>query len=182
MIIEDSVKLIKEPKDGEYRAVKVCYTAVITSPLDGAAVFDLILSPTSTANISTDFYLNTSTSLIIVSEGISSSDDNETLSGSGSNETLSGCIEFVVIGDEEDEGDTEMIAYEIRPTSPLDRVVFPSDATSDLILVYIFNIGNLIAPPKILTYYSFIKVIFSHLAPWLGMNNFLATVVDLLHK
>ena len=134
------MKLIKEP-NGEYKIVEVCFTAIVFSTLDRAAVFDLILSPTSTANISTDFYLNTSTSLIIDSETISSHGHDDTSSGSGAGRRVSGCIEFVVIGDEEDE-ETETIAYEIRPRSQFDRVVFPSEATSDLILVYIFDIGR----------------------------------------
>ena len=138
----DSIKLIKEPKNGEYKTVEVCYTAIITSSLDRVPVFDLILSPTSTAKISTDFYLNTSTSLIIEGEAIGG-DNDETLSGSAGG-TVSGCIVFVVLGDEEDEGDTKTIAYEIRPRVRLDRIVFPPEATSDLILVYIFDIGILV--------------------------------------
>ena len=125
MIVENPVIPIAEPKNGEYISVEVCYRVNITSSLDRDAIFDLIFSPTSTANISTDFYLNTSTPLII---------GNETLSGRG-------CINFVVIGDDEDEADTETIAYALRPRSQFDRVVFPSDATSDLLLVHIFDIG-----------------------------------------
>ena len=123
---------IKEPKNGEYKSVEVCYTANITSPLDRDAVFDLILSPTSTANISTDFYLNTSNPLII---------ESGQQSGGG---VVSGCIHLVVIGDEEDEADTETIAYEIRARSDkFDRVVFRSDAPSNLIMVHIFDIGKI---------------------------------------
>ena len=125
---------IKEPKNGEYKTVEVCYTVNITSLLDRDAVFDLILSPTSTANISTDFYLNTTSPLII------ESGPSGTFYGSGSGGVESSCIHLVVIGDEENE-DTEIIAYELRARSDFDRVVFPS-TISNLILVHVFDIGK----------------------------------------
>ena len=136
LIVENPVIQIKEPNNGEYKTVEVCYTANITSPLDRDAVFDLILTPTSTANNGTDFYLTTTTPVII------ESDFSGTFSGSGSGGVVSGCIHLVVIGDEEDEADTETIAYELRARSEFDRVVFPSDATSNLIMVHIFDIGK----------------------------------------
>ena len=74
--IYDSEKLVIEPDEGENTTVTICYTVDVTSTLERDAVFDLVLSPASTANISIDFYLATANPLLISSVNLSGKDDS----------------------------------------------------------------------------------------------------------
>ena len=74
--VDDSKKLVLEPDEGENVIVAICYTAHVTSTLEEGAVFDLVLSPTSTANASVDFYLATANPLVISSGNVSGDHDS----------------------------------------------------------------------------------------------------------
>ena len=118
---------VSEPAFGNITLVPMCFTAQVNMPLDRDAIFDLSLSNLSTASISDDFILNTSNPLTIVA---------------GFYGNFSGCIDFVVIGNQDIE-DTETVIYEITVRSMFDRVVFPSNASNLLIVTIFDNLGEL---------------------------------------
>ena len=115
-----------EPDVDENSTMAVCFMAHISTPLDRDAAFNLTLSPTSTATVDYDFYLNTSTPLTIAA---------------GSSGNFSVCIDLVVIGDGIIE-DVETVAYELSPLSEFDHVLFQPDANISLLTVNITdNLG-----------------------------------------
>ena len=112
-----------EPDIDETEHVAHCFTVRSDNSLVRDVIFNFTLSPVSTASINIDFYLNTSSSALTIP--------------AGSSGNISMCLDFAIFGDREFEV-TEVIAYELSPSSQFDQVVFPP-GSNNLLLVNVSN-------------------------------------------
>lgn len=130
LTLDTTLVNVTEPESGNTTSISLCYHAEINMPLTRDSFFDLTLLDLTTATISRDFLLNTSNPLTFVS---------------GSSGNQSGCIDFIIIGNQEVE-DAEVVMYEFRARHTFDRVLFPTNATTNSLTVNIFdNLGKLLS-------------------------------------
>lgn len=109
---------VTEPDSGESTLVTGCFSANLTQPQIMNHMFELRVSPNSTADIGSDYYFNTSSQFLTVPAGVS---------------MYTTCVDVTVIGDYVAEV-TELIIVTVVPLLPHDSVAYPQD-----VRIFIFD-------------------------------------------
>lgn len=118
---------IVEPDMGDIELIEACFEVQLNRTLNRDAIFELVESNLTTAELMTDYYINVSSTLLTIP--------------AGSRGYLRECFNFTILGDDTIEDD-ETIVYSIRPLSELDTVEFPQSSNSSLTVNIIDNDGK----------------------------------------
>ena len=114
---------ITEPDEGETVGIEVCFEASVDLPRRTDAIFALLISNSTTANVA-DFSIQPS---LIIPTGF----------GGFYNQ----CVEIDIFGDNRFES-SELIVVEVRPLAEGDRVQFPEESSESLQVNIIDNDGK----------------------------------------
>ena len=108
---------ITEPDEGQNVTVRVCFSAQVAVALGREALFGFLNVSTSMemASPDYDFVYGFSPHFLIIPANLTG--------------TFQKCVNFIVLGDDMVEPD-EVIARDIAPLNPLDRVEYPSGSNS----------------------------------------------------
>ena len=108
---------VTEPDEGQNTAVRVCFSAQVAVALGREALFGFlnVNTPMEMASPDYDFVYGFSPRFLIIPADLTG--------------TFQKCVNFIVLGDDMVEPD-EVIARDIAPLNPLDRVEYPPGSNS----------------------------------------------------
>lgn len=126
LVITTAVFYITEPDEGDRTVLSQCFEATVAQPRRNDALFEFILSNSTTALPEVDIMFSTPSPILTVPAGFSG--------------FFNVCAELTILGDDLVE-DNEVVIYSVVPLSDSDVVQFPEGADS-LILNIIDNDGS----------------------------------------